>query len=353
MKYIPGLNGVRALAVLNVIFFHWGLPPFPGSKTLEKFVPNGNFGVNVFFVLSGFLISSILMAEKNKISISNNSNKKIITNFYSRRFLRIFPIYYLTLFTLYFSGLPDFQKNFPYYVSYTENFNVIIQHYWDSFCHTWSLSVEEQFYLIWPFVIIFTPKKRIVTLILILIAIGPVFSVFQTFVLKLPLNAFILTPSCFDAFGLGSLLAFYYIENNLNRLKRWIKLLLPISILLFFYWMFAPTGGHFQYFKRFFQSIIGCAMILFCLTPSYVQIRNKLLGNKILNWTGLVSYGLYLYHYTIPWFYGQVKQSLNLAFGEFTAIIDYSIMIIILLLITSFSYYLIERPILGYKKRFV
>lgn len=351
MKYIPGLNGLRAIAVFLVIFFHWDFPPSTTSLFLKKVLPDGVFGVNLFFVLSGFLISAILLIEKEKATAIPHQNKKIIVNFYVRRFLRIFPIYYLTLFILYFSSMPDFHKNFIYYLTYTENFNVFFKGSWDSFCHTWSLAVEEQFYLIWPFIIIFTNKNRLKYVLVFFILLGPAFSIFQTVFLKPRLNAFVLPPSCFDAFAIGALIAFYYTENEMKTFKKWIKILLPFSGLLFIYWKLAPAGGHFQYFKRSSESIIASGLILFCISNSYTQLRNKLLENRLMYQLGLVSYGIYLFHYSIPYFYLKAKTSLQISFGKYDLPIDYLIMLVILLALAFLSYYLIEKPILSLKRR--
>ncbi len=352
MKYIPGLNGLRAIAVFVVIFFHWGLPPFPPFIFLQKYFPNGNFGVNIFFVISGFLISSILLYEKNKAAENQTTGRKIIINFYVRRFLRIFPIYYITLLLLLFSSLPNYKDNFIYYLTYTENFHVYFNHGWDSFSHTWSLGVEEQFYIIWPCIIILAKKSWLVYVFIFFILIGPAFSFFQTTYLKPALNVFILTPSCFDAFGIGALIAYYYINKDLVRIKKWVKVLLPFSIFLFFYWIFAPNGGHFQYLKRFSDSIIATGLILFCLSDSYTSLRNKLLENKLMYHLGIVSYGIYLFHYAIPYFYSRAKQSLHVSFGRYDTIIDYTLMLLLLLLIAFISYFKIERPILKLKQSF-
>jgi peptidoglycan/LPS O-acetylase OafA/YrhL len=118
------------------------------------------------------------------------------------------------------------------------------------------------------------------------------------------------------------------------------------------YWILAPQGGHFQYFKRFFESIIGCALILFCLSDSFTRARNILLENRVMYQLGLVSYGIYLYHYALPWFYTEAKQNLHLSFGKYSPLIDYSLMMIILLVLSFLSYYKIERPILKLKKKF-
>ena len=166
------------------------------------------------------------------------------------------------------------------------------------------------------------------------------------------MNTFVLTPSCFDAFGIGALLAYCYTKNEMGLIKKWIKILLPISLLLFIYWKIAPTGGHFQYFKRFFESIIACGLILFCISNSYNNLRNKLLENKVMYQLGLVSYGIYLFHYPIPYFYLKAKQNLHISFGKYDLTIDYLIMLTLLLSIAFLSYYFIEKPILNLKKRF-
>lgn len=352
MKYIPGLNGLRAIAVLLVIFFHWDFPPSIITPFLKKIIPDGVFGVNLFFVLSGFLISAILLIEKEKSAAIPNYRMKIIPNFYIRRSLRIFPIYYFTLIILYFTSLPDFHKNFIYYLTYTENFNVFLKGSWDSFSHTWSLAVEEQFYLIWPFIIIFTNKNRLKYVFFLFILLGPAFSIFQTVFLKPSLNSFILPPSCFDAFAIGALIAYYYTKNEMKTINKWIKILLPFSVLSFFYWKLVPSGGHFQYFKRPAESIIASGLILFCLSNRYAKLRDTLLENKLMYQLGLVSYGIYLYHYAIPFFYPFLKPLLAISFGKYNAAIDYLLMLLILLALANASYYLIEKPLLSFKKRF-
>lgn len=352
MKYIPGLNGLRAVAAIMVVIYHWTQPFVEKNPNFKYFILNGNFGVNIFFVLSGFLITTILLNEKNKHLSEVGNKKKIIFNFYARRFLRIFPIYYLTISLVYFIKLPGFSENLLFYVSYTENFNIFLNSSWDSFSHTWSLAVEEQFYLIWPFVILFTTKDKLLPVLITFILIGPIFSIFQTYIIKNTLNAFILTPSCFDAFGLGALLAYFYINNSLEILKKNVKIALPISILLFIYWQMAPTGGHFQYIKRINESIIACGLILFCLSKNYVRIRDRILENKVMYYLGLVSYGIYLFHYSIPYLYSILNTNYWGVIQPISIFIHYLIMFLILVAMSFLSYYIIEKPILKFKNKF-
>jgi peptidoglycan/LPS O-acetylase OafA/YrhL len=351
MKYIPGLNGLRAIAVFFVIFYHWGFPPLPGISIVNNILPNGKFGVELFFVISGFLISSILLIEKENHLENPNHNRKLIVNFYIRRSLRIFPVYYLTLFVLYFCNLPQFKENLPFYLTYTENFNVYFKGSWDWFAHSWSLSVEEQFYLIWPFVIIFTKKSWLLPALILFTFSGTAFSIFQTKFINQGFNEFVLTPTCFDAFGTGALLAYFYTENKMQLVKKWLRILLPVAVILFFYWKFAPHRGHFQYFRRFFDSIISCGLITICLTGPFTFIQTKVLENKVMYQLGKVSYGIYLFHYPLPFLYTQARH-IHYRIDRNYSLTDYTLMMLILLSLAFFSYYLVEKPILNFKTKF-
>ena len=350
MKYIPGLNGLRALAVVFVIITHWA-PEIDKQLFIFRILPDGRFGVNLFFVLSGFLISSILFLEKKKLS-EFNTKSKIIVNFYIRRFLRIFPVYYLTLAVIFTFNIPEFNKDLIYYLTYTTNFNSYIRKISGFFGHAWSLAVEEQFYLIWPFIIMFLSRKHILKMLFIFILIGPVSCFIQTFFFKNSYNSYILTPECFDSLGLGGLLAYYYSEGDLSEIKKWVKILLPFSILLFYYWRFAPDGGHIQYLRRTFESIIAVGAVLFCLSNRWTRWRDILLENKLLRQIGMVSYGIYLFHYTLPIFYLSLKSQVGLPHDTYYTLPDYAVLTFILLAMAFLSYYLLERPILSLKTRF-
>ena len=146
MQYVKGFDTIRALAVFFVITdkFHWG-PVFKEHTfpaiTKEVFIPNGRFGVNLFFVLSGFLITSILLHEK--LTHSPEKHFTIIKNFFARRVLRIFPIYYLTILLCCIFNYQFVKDNIAYFLTYTSN---ILQYHTNAqnpLLHTWSLAVED------------------------------------------------------------------------------------------------------------------------------------------------------------------------------------------------------------------
>ena len=143
-KYYPALDGTRAIAALLVLVFHAmqeGLP-------LPKLVNFGQTGVDLFFVLSGFLITSILLAARPR-------DWSEVRTFYARRSLRIFPLYYLALC---FCALFLFPVNWPFWI-YLENFWMSAGREVAGPGHLWSLAVEEQFYLVWPCLVLFVPRR--------------------------------------------------------------------------------------------------------------------------------------------------------------------------------------------------
>src|SRR5690625_4685275 len=155
-QYVKELDGVRGVAILLVILFHCFPSPLTGL---------GWIGVDLFFVLSGFLITGILIDSKG--------NKRYYSNFIGRRILRIFPLYYLVLFIMLFL-LPLIGRgfssgsNYSFYLRHQGWFWSYLQNWLFSFhgfpknlilSHFWSLGVEEQFYLVWPFLVLLLPKK--------------------------------------------------------------------------------------------------------------------------------------------------------------------------------------------------
>ncbi len=153
--YIPQFDSLRAIAVLLVIVHHW-VP----ENSILNYTPNGPLGVNIFFVLSGFLITGILLKSKKQVETHGLARKTVFRNFYIRRTLRIFPIYYLLLIVLWYLKDPSIQKDGVYYFTYTSNFLFYSEQFFPGrLAHLWPLAVEEQFYIIWPFLIIFTLRK--------------------------------------------------------------------------------------------------------------------------------------------------------------------------------------------------
>jgi peptidoglycan/LPS O-acetylase OafA/YrhL len=185
---IPGLDGLRAIAFLLVFGFH------------TDYLEFGWVGVQLFFVLSGFLITSILVKMKQSLP-----TRDYFVKFYGRRFLRIFPLYYfylllmlgVTTALLYIGFRPNtmrlFQTQLPYALAYIYNFHYASSAYSHLYflVHFWSLSVEEQFYIFWPLIIFLIPENARKRLFLGIIFLGPLLRILVTVAYKYSLLPFL------------------------------------------------------------------------------------------------------------------------------------------------------------------
>lgn len=370
-KHIPVLDGIRAYAVLMVCVLH-----FFQINEKSMYVDNehlgiilfkisqmGLRGVELFFVLSGFLITDILLESKK--------STKYFFTFYVRRFLRIFPLYYFVL-CIAFLFLPNFIsidqsgeaiiQNQAWLWTFTSNLSHFFFDFsWGgssnffSFGHFWSLCVEEHFYIIWPFIVYFSNKKwlpRIMWMIVCFSSFSVLFSYF--FVDLIP----ILTWSTIRGAGvlsLGGLVAVYS-KNDKSYFKviRFSKRFVLPSALLFVLVNFIPRRYQFHYVATFFAS----ALLFFQLIIISIE-GNKtteiLFNHKILFFIGKISYGIYVYHgLLLPYFSQFIYPGVDsLATNGIISTIIYTfICTAISIIIAWFSWILIESPVLKLKNFF-
>lgn len=340
MKYYNELDGLRFIAVFLVILSHW----FPKTHFLN-YLPNGSIGVTIFFVLSGFLISSILFNYKQKIKKGKVNNRKALAIFYIRRSLRIFPIYYILIIFLYFYGYSTIKENFGYFLTYTSNILMFKnQTSYGTISHLWTLAIEEQFYLFWPFIVLFVRKKFIKVIIPILILIA----VFSQFYMNLNFEYYnYLTFNAFDAFGFGSLLAFFHTfeKENLVVYRNILWGLLAVVSLFFIL--------NINFFtSQTLTSILTTLLLIFILNAKNKNsYPSKFLRIPTLRYIGKISYGIYLFHTFIPGFmrnYYQLYLPTFLKNQYFISGVNFGIVI----LVATVSWYVIESPINSIKKKF-
>ena len=288
--------------------------------------------------------------------------------FYSRRALRIFPIYYLTLFLVWSFGL-TVSNGWPYFL-YVQNIQFAVSGFFDGVNgHLWSLAVEEQFYLFWPFVMLLTPKQHLLKAIIISAAIGPIsrlvglewFSILG----KYPEMIHVLTPTTLDCFGIGALLAYfetYRFDSYLKFARSLGPLLIGITgVLLYLIFRHFREGILDDLFHR---TVISMWCIY--LIPLNYRINTDRFSSsmifKIFLHIGKVSYGIYLFHpYVKVWFdwlRALIIQSINNEFiiGIVNYLFNYKIQFVLLTILTialaSFSWWLIESPINKLKRFF-
>src|SRR5687768_3549383 len=195
---MPQLDGLRAFAVVAVAISHW-TPRF-----IHEALPWGT-GVQLFFVLSGFLITGILLRSRPAdLGITMGTALRI---FYTRRVLRIFPVYYAVLAFALLWGVGTIDHTWPWHVSYLSNVYFSFHEHGpaisDPYLHLWSLSVEEQFYLLWPFVVLVAGRRALTIILYTSIAASLTFRIGIDHFAPQIVSVRYLTPSCLDAFAVG------------------------------------------------------------------------------------------------------------------------------------------------------
>jgi len=300
-NYLKQLDGVRAIAALMIMFFHFFvLISMPGPfQWLPHYAAFGRTGVTLFFVLSGFLITRILLVSK--------TTPRFFTNFYSRRVLRIFPLYYLFLILTYFVVPPLMHtpaipaREQVYFWVYLQNIAETFKWPSDGPAHFWSLAVEEHFYLIWPCLIYFLTKRqtKLAIAMILVIALGC-----RLLLIQQGREAYYFTFARMDDLGLGALLAIWESEGKLKGYSK--QFLLGFILLLPSLLLWVPKAGNFNYFGETITLVQGTRYDLlsfwyFCGVGIVLSLKEsnaiyKILAGRFLSYTGRISYGLYVYH---------------------------------------------------------
>jgi len=283
LGYRPRLDGLRAVAIGAVLVEHFG-------SYLANFFLTGYYGVDLFFVISGFLITSILIKDQTR-SFSSSYR-----NFIGRRILRIFPIYYLTILLLLVANYPSARGMWPWLTSYTYNYGVVTNGGPGTeapLFYLWSLSVEEQFYLFWPLLAIALKKRK--DMLFALTAVLVIFSYAQlTFNLVPSLSQFNYTglPNRMGSLGLGALGAIYLSWTSIPY-KFFSSIWVEVGMLILL--IFSVTLS----FQARFVTMGLCSLYL-VLKASLFGFRigaiDRFLLNPVVVFIGSISYGIYLFH---------------------------------------------------------
>lgn len=358
---IPELDGMRGVAILLVIVWHYINQQIddegPSSSFVKQITSYFWSGVDLFFVLSGFLLGGILLRYKG--------SKNYFKTFYIRRFFRIIPLYYLILGTyiaLYFSK-PNITKELPSlfndsipiwsYVLFCQNFLMWIKQAFGAgwLGVTWSLAIEEQFYLLLPALICLLNKKSLLFVVILLIISATVYRSFftQVYDLHLPFQ------SRMDTLFTGVLIALLFENENLvNALKSKKYIIYIFYLILFFGFIYFSLGNFFiPYYLTYswLNLFYGVFIIIAILYKE--SLLSKILRNKMLCQIGVVSYGIYLIHvivlYLIYWLLGLYGVDL---INNKELLIVSAIAFMITLSLSFASYYFYENKLIKLGHRY-
>ena len=338
MKRVPELDALRGLAAIAIVIYH----------AIPWRLPFGWVSVDMFFVLSGYLITAIIL--------ENAGRDDFLKVFYVRRSLRIWPLYYATLLGLTalnaFMPSPYPVEGLPYYLSFTQN----IPRYWGRetlpflpyFSHTWTLAIEEQFYLIWPALILLAGVRKVIPLAFAFIVV-PVAA------RALGYHESLLLARC-DGFALGGLLAALVTGVASGHAPpRWLCPTLAITAVISLAYL-----GHVQKYGHLTQGpdFTWPALTLFVINLLFscvvglvvLNAGHSLLAFLRMRWLcyiGTISFGLYVYHFFFCRIFLWVNET---SFGR-----PWWVPLAILglgIVTATLSWELFERPILSFKSRF-
>ena len=351
--YMPQLDSLRTFAVLLVIVFHW-FPPGEGINRL----PNGTIGVVIFFVLSGFLITQILLTNRNAINVGQRSLGNTYRSFFARRALRIFPLYYLIITVVFFKypQTSDIASHPLYYYFYGSNILLQKTGNWaDILSPFWTLAVEEQLYLVWPWIVLLTPKTSFHWIIGLMIAAGIAFRAYGYTQGNLD---GVLAPASFDAFGIGALWAYITIDRP-HLIPAFLKKLSIAAGLAFvsFVGLLVLLPNH-HIVSVLFQRTLISILALFVISRASMSIggwAGQFLNNPILQYFGRISYGLYVFHMLVPSFGIPVVVDVARHFGLTLALgywLHRLLSLLLLIVLASLSWYVFEKPFNELKRYF-
>ncbi len=349
-SYFPSLNGIRAICALLVIKEHanWKVN---GTPQMFEW---GFLGVDMFFVISGFLIVTLLLRERDR-------NGQIdLKQFYIRRTLRIFPIYYLVVGCLFVLAVATYGHSTKTWDLYKWSFPVFLLYLQDLvpismglLFHTWSLSMEEQFYLVWPSVERFFRKQWIVPALVALIAFNQLFnfgylagvltSVYGADGPLRPIFMITFTPILLGVLGAHAMHhpgVGKFMTGVLRH--RWVPALLMAGALLV-----CEYSTQLQGITRLMVHCLFC-LALMSMVVNPRGVFSRVLQSRVMFYLGSISYGIYLYHTFVLWAVERLCESRGIELSPFAVFV---VVAVLAIGVAGVSFRYFETPIMNLRHR--
>jgi peptidoglycan/LPS O-acetylase OafA/YrhL len=345
---MPQLDALRTFAVFAVMIHH-----FWPEATLN--LPLGFVGVQLFFVLSGFLITGILWPAREAVQSGRWPAPTVFGRFYARRVLRIFPLFYGTLAVLFVVGISDVRDSWIWHVSYLSNVHFAMLGWFPlHISHLWSLAVEEQFYLVWPFVVVLTPTRFLLPVLTAIAATGPAYRWLGGVLDVDWMWTFTPLLANVDGLALGGILAYAWARDlSLRSRMAWIgawigtPLVIGLSTLSMLHISLGMAHAVLEYtiWAAFFVWLVDGA------ARGFTGGAGRVLELRPLLYLGQISYGLYVLHPLIIGLARWTFHRLGRPYPNQPAVM-FVILVAATIVVAACSWHLYEKPLNDLKRRF-
>lgn len=347
--YLPGLNGLRALAALTVLISHIFQDTFGNWNLKYLRLPFFTDGVTLFFVISGFLITYLLLREIKEAETIN------IAKFYFRRILRIWPIYYLQIILitgvlfLFNKESEILNDSLPYYLFFTANIAFVLSKGIPLLVHYWSIGVEEQFYLFWPW-LLRVCKNRIITVTMFVLCLwmGLKIGSFLFFTNKSLIYIFF-SVTRFHCMMIGAIGAIGYF----NKSDYFLSIFTNKWSQTGSWFVFLFSGFIFPFIPAVVTAEVIALLSLF-LIMSQIEGKPKFINleNRYFDFIGKISYGIYVIHPLVIFLLSTLWRQFDVVLNE---VLQYLIIYFTVPCVTIFTawalYELYEKPFLNLKNK--
>ncbi|WP_179415834.1 acyltransferase family protein [Mucilaginibacter sp. E4BP6] len=371
-KHIIALDGLRGMAVLFVMIYHFNfidkISHTVPDNIFNYIISAGWIGVDLFFVLSGFLITGIL--------ISNKGKSNYFISFYYRRTLRIFPLYYLYLILLFVFFYPfivsrvdavEVQK-----IHFTQSIQVWFWTYLSNIkqgidgtfstagsSHLWSLAIEEQFYLIWPFIVFITSVKQLKNISIIVIILSLLLRIYLYFIGWSAQSIYIFTFTRIDSLAFGSLIATLIRSGYVIPYKKFTYVFYGLLICLLIIFCFFDTDYHrspiiYLFSFTLLGATFGVLVLLLQSSDSFKFPLKSIFLKRGLVFLGKYSYALYIFHPFVRFALAKVMGRPKLFYNSeiLWQLFFFALCFLLSIIIAQLSWHLYEKHFLKLKDRF-
>lgn len=354
--YMRQLDALRFFAVMGVLIAHnWELYP---NTFVVGHVDLGELGVKLFFVLSGFLITGILIGGRELGERDPGRRLFFMRQFYVRRFLRIFPVCYAVLIALIIVNAAQVREVWPWLFAYATN--IYTWHYLAfpaTVPHFWTLAVEEQFYLVWPWVMLFLPRKWLVPFLVGLCCLAPAWRLWASFHYS-PHDwnaAYTFTGGVVDFLAIGAILAIAaHADRSRETLQRTLtRVVLPVGVVMYvsLFWVSRSLDHHVPLALQGTGTALIFCWLIYSASRGFRGHFGHLLEWRPIVYLGKISYGIYIFHFLVPLAFAAAATHFGVGY-ENSGFVNFIATSLVTFGVAALSWHLFERPINGLKRHF-